>query len=76
MICRSFDLVKRRPQVELCCLHGQHFQNLQVVFDQRFVDMIDSDGLQGDSDGAVLTKYGESQALRCRDALSQIPFDR
>lgn len=31
--------------------------------------------IQGDSDGAVLTEYGESQARRCRDALSQIPFD-
>ena len=32
--------------------------------------------MQGDSDGAVLTDYGKSQARRCRDALSQIPFDR
>ena len=32
--------------------------------------------MQGDSDGALLTAYGEEQARRCRDALSQIPFDR
>ena len=31
---------------------------------------------QGDSDTARLTEQGKAQARRCRDAVSQIPFDR
>jgi hypothetical protein len=31
---------------------------------------------QGDSDGSVLTPFGQEQARRTRDALSRMPFDR
>ncbi|KAK9830878.1 hypothetical protein WJX81_001056 [Elliptochloris bilobata] len=31
--------------------------------------------IQGASDESVLTAFGERQAVRCRDALSRVPFD-
>ena len=37
---------------------------------------VDSPYAQGASDESVLTPFGELQAVRCRDALSRVHFDR